>query len=155
MKHSYYRVTVMVCGILPRDQNLHHNGRRLSSDFLMKVNEVAAEVNRCLRRVEQNVPWMKFVDIPGFISSSGINRSLLARDGLHLSYKGTDHTVKVIESAVQLQLKVRERLRCRLNSMLQPTEPETTTVHSSSELSQPIVGPKLYSEVVKTSRILT
>ena len=60
----------MVCGILPRDQNLHP-GESLSRRFLKKFNETATDVNRALGLVDMYVPWVKFLEIPGFMSPYG------------------------------------------------------------------------------------
>ena len=60
----------MVCGILPRGQNLNH-GKGLSRQFLDKFNETAGMVNRALRQVEMHIPWMKYLDIPGFMCNYG------------------------------------------------------------------------------------
>ena len=60
----------MVCGILPRDQNLHP-GESLSRRFPKKFNETANDVNRALGLVDMYVPWVKFLEIPGFMSPYG------------------------------------------------------------------------------------
>ena len=70
VEFSFFSATVMVCSILPREQNLHP-GERLTNKFLTDFNEVANEVNRRLHVKEQHVPWMKFLQIPGFVSASG------------------------------------------------------------------------------------
>ena len=60
----------MVCSILPRGQN-HFPGSRLSRSFLENFNLTANEVNEALRKVETMLHWMKFSEIPGFLSASG------------------------------------------------------------------------------------
>ena len=44
VEFSFFSATVMVCSILPREQNLHP-GERLTIKFLTDFNEVANEVN--------------------------------------------------------------------------------------------------------------
>ena len=65
-----FRATVMVCSILPRDQNLHPR-ESLPRTFLHKFNNTASAVNQSLGRMEMRVPWMKYMEIPGFQSSYG------------------------------------------------------------------------------------
>ena len=65
-----------------------------------------------------------FHDMPHLIAC--INRRMLARDGLHLSYKGTEHAVNCIEGAIHMLWTTKERVQRRLSAMIPPTSTEAT-----------------------------
>ena len=64
---------------------------------------------------------------------SGINRRMLARDGLHLSYKGTEHVVNCIEGAIHMLWTTKECVQRRLSAMIPPTSTEATPPSTQTE----------------------
>ena len=88
--------------------NLRQSGKNYSSHDLLRINEDIFLINKYLRQVSSKVHGLYTVDHPQFETNSGfINDSLLAADGLHLSFEGTRTVVSNIESAI---LEVRNDL---------------------------------------------
>ncbi|WAQ94746.1 hypothetical protein MAR_007217 [Mya arenaria] len=88
-KGHVFLATVVISGVLPRAQS-SFKGMRLSQSFLRAFNNTAEEVNRSLQMIENEVPWLKYMEVPGFTTAGGIDSKLLSRDGLHLSFLGTE-----------------------------------------------------------------
>ena len=72
---------------------------------------------------------------------SGINRRMLARDGLHLSYKGTEHAVNCIEGAIHMLWRTKERVQRRLSAMIPPTSTEATPPSTQTETTSTVLAP--------------
>ena len=88
---------------------------------------------------------------------SGINRRMLARDGLHLSYKGTEHAVNCIEGAIHMLWTTKERVQRRLSAMIPPTSTEATPPSTQTETTSTVLAseisttkPRPYSDVAAT-----
>ncbi|KAL4236715.1 hypothetical protein ACF0H5_005099 [Mactra antiquata] len=87
--------TVFISEILPRSQN-QFIGCNLRPEYLVKWNRDATTVNTLLNQRVQSVPWIRLIRHPEFHTTSGPRRSLLSRDGLHLSFQGTSTLVQNI-----------------------------------------------------------
>lgn len=96
---STYRCRILLSAILPRAQSGFDNNRR-SDDFLTRFNNIANEVNQTLRRATQSMSRISFVEFPQYIVNGEVQRHLLSKDGLHLSFEGTEHVVSNIEDQI-------------------------------------------------------
>lgn len=85
----------MISGILPRAQN-DFPGKQLSDGFLERFNRIASEVNDRLRHFANIYSQLWYTDHPEFVVDELINRQLLSRDGLHLSFRGTEDVFRTI-----------------------------------------------------------
>lgn len=90
---------IVLSAILPRVQSGYDNNRR-SEDFLNRFNNIANEVNQTLRRATQSMDRITFVEFPRYIVQGEIQRHLLSKDGLHLSFEGTEYVVSTIEDQI-------------------------------------------------------
>ena len=79
----------------------------------------------------------------------GINRRMLAPDGLHLSFKGTEHAVNSIEGVILMLWSTKERVQRRLASIVSPDIPEATQPSTQTEaaVSASAIRPRSYSEI--------
>ena len=103
----YFRAQVLVSDILPRVQSRFLNHRHAIS-FLHHFNITATDVNRVIRKVASIVPWVDSLNIPAYDRDGVIERSLLSKDGLHLSFQGTYHVASVIRDRVLNALHSRD-----------------------------------------------
>ena len=96
---SIYSCRILLSAILPRTQSGFDTNRR-SEDFLNKFNNIANEVNQTLSRATQSMDRIQFIEFPQYIVSGEIQRHLLSKDGLHLSFEGTEYVVSSIENQI-------------------------------------------------------
>ncbi|XP_053406440.1 uncharacterized protein LOC128559236 [Mercenaria mercenaria] len=92
--------TILVSEILPRAQNLF-TGCHLRKEFLDHWNYDAGAVNRLLHSLSTELQWIRIIEHTDFHTLFGANRQLLSKDGLHLSYEGTQTFTSNIEEAVR------------------------------------------------------
>ena len=85
--------------LLPRVDN-QFPGAIPRHDLLQDLNNRAYQVNNCLVSLQTQIPKLHYVSHSSFIQHGEIQRHLLSRDGLHLSFKGTVQVVSDIEKAV-------------------------------------------------------
>ena len=90
---------ILVSAILPRAQSGFDNNRR-SEAFLNQFNNIANEVNDTLRRATRSMDRITFVEFPQYVVHGEVQRRLLSKDGLHLSFEGTEHVVSSIEDQI-------------------------------------------------------
>ena len=91
--------TILLSGLLPRADN-QFPGAMPRHDFLQDLNNRAYQVNNCLASLQTQIPKLHYVSHSSLIQHGEIQRHLLSRDGLHLSFKGTAQVVANIEKAV-------------------------------------------------------
>ncbi|CAC5360016.1 unnamed protein product [Mytilus coruscus] len=101
--HSNPTADIIISGVLPRADN-QFPGALLRTNFLTELNQRARLLNTKLTRV----PRLHYVGHPSFAQKGTIQRHLLSRDGLHLSYPGTSTVVKDIESAIRHLRKTKD-----------------------------------------------
>jgi len=94
-----YSCRILLSAVLPRAQSGFDTNRR-SEDFLNKFNNIANEVNQTLSRATQSMDRIQFIEFPQYIVSGEIQRHLLSKDGLHLSFEGTEYVVSSIENQI-------------------------------------------------------
>jgi len=92
-------VDILLSGLLPRADN-QFPGALQRTDFIADVNQWAHQLNNCLASLCTRVPQLHYVGHPTFAQNGAIQRDLLSRDGLHLSFRGTSTVVTDIETAV-------------------------------------------------------
>ena len=122
----YFRAQVLVSDILPRVQSRFLNHRH-AIIFLHHFNITATDVNRVIRKVASIVPWVDSLNIPACDRDGVIERSLLSKDGLHLSFQGTYHVASAIRD------RVLNALHSRAIQSLQ-TITTITTIQPSAKL---------------------
>ena len=91
--------TILLSGLQPRVDN-QFPGAMPRRDFLQDLNNRAYQVNNCLASLQTQIPKIHYVSHSSFVQHGEIQRHLLSRDGLHLSFKGTAQVVADIEKAV-------------------------------------------------------
>ena len=90
----------MLSEILPRAQN-EFEGQHLCDSFLNDFNSIASGVNSLIEQRAFLCPWLRVISYKRFFLRDGsIDRTMLSRDGLHLSIKGTKTVASVIQKAV-------------------------------------------------------
>ena len=92
-------VDILLSGLLPRTDN-QFPGVLQHTDFIADVNQRAHQLNNCLASLCTRVPQLHYVGHPTFAQNGVIQRDVLSRDGLHLSFRGTSTVVTDIETAV-------------------------------------------------------
>ena len=98
----HFRATVVFSSVLPRATNVFSTG--VSAATIDKVNDESRRINEGLRKVASLncYPDIEFVDHDVDFHSNGvIHRELLSRDGLHLSFRGTQTIVQRLESTLK------------------------------------------------------
>ena len=87
--------------ILPRELNLREDGVHYTRKELLVINKNISKINEELKGYSKTVNNVYILEHPQFVSSLGvINEWLLAADGLHLSFEGTEVTVENFVSAI-------------------------------------------------------
>lgn len=81
------RAHILLSGVLPRAEN-RFPGATNHHQFLDVVNHKAHHLNRTLARISSTKPQLHYVGHPSFMRRGKIQRHLLSRDGLHLSWHG-------------------------------------------------------------------
>ncbi|XP_052105053.1 uncharacterized protein LOC127738033 [Mytilus californianus] len=105
--HSNPTADIIISGVLPRADN-QFPGALLRTNFLTELNQRARLLNTKLQLLATRVPRLHYVGHPSFAQKGTIQRHLLSRDGLHLSYRGTSTVVKDIESAIRHLRKTKD-----------------------------------------------
>ncbi|XP_052214611.1 uncharacterized protein LOC127833419 isoform X2 [Dreissena polymorpha] len=88
--------TVFVSHVLPRCENRFDGS--LTQDFICRWNRDAEAVNQEIEAL--SCSWLQPVRHPRFYDLNGPNRRLLSRDGLHLSFDGTEEVCRNMYDAV-------------------------------------------------------
>lgn len=134
MSLFFFSAKILISEILPRKQN---GFRTYTDSFITGYNDIAQRVNTTIEEVCALFSWLDFVKFPGF------GHEHLSKDGLHLSFKGTEMVANRIE-------------QCILSHKHQPssTSPESTELVpvecvNDEEHVNGIVGPLLYSDMLK------
>ena len=93
--HFFSRCVILITSILPRgNSTLSH---KTSPSLLQNLNNKAKYVNECLQTITNSNRSIHFIDNSDFFLQDGrVNRQLLSRDGLHLSFSGTSTLVRSI-----------------------------------------------------------
>ncbi|KAL4233383.1 hypothetical protein ACF0H5_008064 [Mactra antiquata] len=127
--------TVFISEILPRSQN-QFIGCNLRPEYLVKWNRDATTVNTLLNQRVQSVLWIRLIRHPEFHTTTGPRRSLLSRDGLHLSFQGTSTLVQNINR--------------EFNYVIAHQRQETSRPQGCSTVQKEktFIGPLKYSEVL-------
>jgi len=141
--------TILLSGLLPRVDN-QFPGAMPRHDFLQDINNRAYQVNNCLpASLQTRIPKLHYVNHSSFIQHGEIQRHLLSRDGLHLSFKGTAQVVADIEKAV-LNLHNTEPTSIWDIQLLTPapatTQTQQPTSYKSALLTLPTPPPQQTSE---------
>ena len=121
----------------------------MTLEELNSLNDDISYINDKLRKRASTVQNLRIIDHPQFVSKRGfINDYLLATDGLHLSFDGTEIVVRNFESAM-LEVrysKMQENLQCFVNTEIVVPNYEPAL----SEVNDSVMGDKLqYSDVVR------
>ena len=82
---------------------------------------------------------------------------MLARDGLHLSFTGTEHAASAIEGAINMLWRIKERVQRRIVSIKTAAPPTASPEIPPSVQPEPaylasqqdFIGPRLYSDVAR------
>ncbi|KAH3844768.1 hypothetical protein DPMN_087030 [Dreissena polymorpha] len=88
--------TVLVSHVLPRCENRFDGS--LTQDFICRWNRDEEAVNQEIEAL--SCSWLQPVRHPRFYDLHGPNRRLLSRDGLHLSFDGTEEVCRNMYDAV-------------------------------------------------------
>lgn len=99
--HFFSRCVILISSILPRgNSTLSH---KTSPSLLQNLNNKAKYVNACLQTITNSNRSIHFIDNSDFFLQDGrVNRQLLSRDGLHLSFSGTSTLIRSISGTSTL-----------------------------------------------------
>jgi len=91
----FSRCIILISSILPRgNSTLSH---KTGPSLLQNLNNKATYVNECLQTITKSNRSIHSIDNSDFSLQDGrVNRQLLSRDGLHLSFSGTSTLVRSI-----------------------------------------------------------
>jgi len=98
----FFRCEIIVSGILPRGRDLYRveNGVAIQAPLLNLLNRKAGYINERLRYIASSLPRLTYTPHPRFVVDSVIQRSLLCKDGLHFSSRGSVQVVVDLEKAI-------------------------------------------------------
>ena len=98
----FFRCEIIVSGILPRGRDLYRveNGVAIQAPLLNLLNRKAGYINERLRYIASSLPRLTYTPHPRFVVDSVIQRSLLCKDGLHFSLRGSVQVVVDLEKAI-------------------------------------------------------
>ena len=98
---STFRCYIVISEILPRIQNRFSGGQKLSNENLMKIQHITEATNKYMCDIAKWDEKLQFLHTQIFCVCGGvINEELLSRDGLHLSYEGTQYVVDRIKETI-------------------------------------------------------
>ncbi|XP_060074976.1 uncharacterized protein LOC132554682 [Ylistrum balloti] len=98
--HVNPEVVVVLSAILPRGDN-RFGDKLVRQDYIDRINRMAKEVNRALAYISSRYALLEFVGHREFMEKGVLNRSLLSRDGLHLSFSGTMSVVRSLLGCIR------------------------------------------------------
>ena len=98
----FFRCEIIVSGILPRGRDLYRveKGVAIQAPLLNLLNRKAGYINERLRYIASSLPRLTYTPHPRFVVDSVIQRSLLCKDGLHFSSRGSVQVVADLEKAI-------------------------------------------------------
>ena len=98
----FFRYEIIVSGILPRGRDLYRveKGVAIQAPLLNLLNRKAGYINERLRYIASSLPRFTYTPHPRFVVDSVIQRSLLCKDGLHFSSRGSVQVVADLEKAI-------------------------------------------------------
>ena len=98
----FFRCEIIVSGILPRGRDLYRveNGVAIQAPLLKLLNRKAGYINERLRYIASSLPRLTYTPHPRFVVDSVIQRSLLCKDDLHLSSRGSVQVVVDLEKDI-------------------------------------------------------
>ena len=98
----FFRYEIIVSGILPRGRDLYRveKGVAIQAPLLNLLNRKAGYINERLRYIASSLPRLTYTPHPRFVVDSVIQRSLLCKDGLHFSSRGSVQVVADLEKAI-------------------------------------------------------
>ena len=132
----------MISGILPHVISRHYSTKKLNEEEIGNVNAAVATANEMIKLAATTDEKLHYVDHPSFHMDNGtVDSSLLSRDGLHLSFKGTRNVVKTIIDKIHSVQASYER-----HSVIVPSASDDICNQLSENVQQ---GPYFYSESVK------
>lgn len=131
-----FSTKVYVAEVLPKAKSFFP-GKKSSASFLRQVNPTALDVNRRLLQLQVDCEWVRIVTFPEFMKSGSPNRSMLSKDGLHLSPQGS----RLV--ATRLEHHFKNILTARI------AERVDDDAHSAP------VGPLLFSQVLSLCPAVT
>ena len=102
---STFRCYIVISEILPRIQNRFSGGQKLSNENLIKIQHITDATNKYMCDIAKWDEKLQFLTYPNFVCGGVINEELLSRDGLHLSYEGTQYVVDQIKETIS-ELKI-------------------------------------------------
>ena len=93
---------ILLSGILPRGRDLYRveNGVAIQAPLLNLLNRKAGYINERLRYIASSLPRLTYTPHPRFVVDSVIQRSLLCKDGLHFSSRGSVQVVVDLEKDI-------------------------------------------------------
>lgn len=143
---------IIIFGILPRAEN-QFPGALQRTNYLTELNQRARLLNTSLQLLATRVPRLHYVGHPSFAHRGTIQRHLLSRDGLHLSYRSTSTVVKDIESAIRHLRKT--MVTHDSHSILDLPTPTPKPATPMPDLTEPAVDQSPYRTALLTLPIPT
>lgn len=98
-----FRAQILVCDILPRAQS-GFKENQVEETVLKDINTEVSTVNYAIRLIANLLPWLDYVEFPSFLQNHVIERHMLSRDGLHLSFKATKYVAETITKVISKYL---------------------------------------------------
>ena len=95
----FFRYEIIVSGILPRGRDLYRVEKGVAIQAPL-LNRKAGYINERLRYIASSLPRLTYTPHPRFVVDSVIQRSLLCKDGLHFSSRGSVQVVADLEKAI-------------------------------------------------------
>ena len=135
--HFFSRCVILISSILPRgNSTLSH---KTSPSLLQNLNNKAKYVNECLQTITNSNRSIHFIDNSDlFLQDGRVNRQLLSRDDLHLSFSGTSTLVRSIVAHV---------------NRLLPNVKTTTTTSNNKTTRVPETFRPLLTDVYKSEAV--